>query len=107
MSAAELSFTFLACSDLKRIWEGLSAPSDLWGASASENLERAERFAADFSRHCELLGRNPELGTPRDELQHGLRSLPFQRYVVFYRLRGERLEVLRVLRATEDVTAGA
>jgi plasmid stabilization system protein ParE len=102
-----MSFTFLACADLKRIWESIAMPSDMWGGGVSENLSAAGDFAAGFSRHCELLAGNPEIGTARNELLDRMRSSAFQRYVIFYRLRGESLEVLRVLRAGRDVAPGA
>ena len=100
MSAApELAFTFVACGDVRGIWESLSLPTDMWGRTAAANMARAERFSAEFASHCELLRRHPDLGTARDELHHGVRVSPFQRYEIFYRGRADRLEVLRVLRA--------
>jgi toxin ParE1/3/4 len=107
MSAEPMMFTFLACSDLKRISESIATPPDLWSASASDNLAAAEDFAGHFARHCQLLAKNPGSGTERDELQPGLKSSPFRKYVIFYRLRGARVEILRVLRAGEDLGAAA
>ena len=108
MSAAgELVFTFLACADLRRIWEALAMPSDPWGGSVQANLARAEAFARGFSEHCRGIAGNPQAGRERDDLLHGLRSSAFERYLVFYRLRGERIEVLRVMRADRDVPPGA
>jgi toxin ParE1/3/4 len=95
----ELQFTFLACADLKGIWEALAMPSDMWGATASENLAEAEKFSHQFAAHCQLLSRHPDMGLTRDELHHGVRSAPFLKYVIYYRVRADRLEVLRVLRA--------
>jgi plasmid stabilization system protein ParE len=99
MSARSLAFTFLACADVKRIWEAIAMPSDPWGSEVSERLAAAEAFAQRFARHCDLLAESPDMGQPRDELVHGLRSSAFERYAVFYRVRGERVEVVRVLRA--------
>ena len=102
---ANMAFTFLACADLKRAWETIAMPINPYGAGVAENLASADRFAHGFSRHCELIAANPELGPKRDELREGLRSSVFQSHVIFYRLRGERVEVLRVLRAKRDVEA--
>jgi plasmid stabilization system protein ParE len=98
----EMVFTFLACADLKRIWEAIAMPADIYGATVSENLAAAEEFASRFSRHCAIILENPEMGLERDDLLDGMRCSPFQRYEIFYRLRGERMEVLRVLRASAD-----
>jgi toxin ParE1/3/4 len=102
-TSREMAFTFLACADLKRIWESIAMPTDMWGGTVSENLSTAEDFAEKFARHCELLAANPEMGPARDELLDRMRSSSFQKYVIFYRMRGERVEVLRVLRANRDV----
>ena len=99
----DMSFTFLACADLKRIWESIAMPADIWGGRVSENHSAAEDFAGRFTKHCGLLAANPELGPARDDLLHGMRSSTFQKYLIFYRMRGERLEVLRVLRDKRDL----
>ena len=101
MSAAPIRFTFLACADLRRIWEAIAMPNEPWGATAADRLAQAQAFAAKFSRHCELLAANRELGAERDDLLRGLRSSSFQQLAIWYRSRGEILEVVRVLRAAE------
>ena len=103
MSADGMMFTIPACADLKRIWESIAMPHNMWSASVANTLSAAEDFASNFARHCELLARNPEMGTEREELQNGWRSSTFRAYVIFYRIRGERVEVLRVLRASQDL----
>ena len=98
----DMRFTFLACADLRRICDALSMPTDMWGVTAAENAARAQAFAEKFKRHCELVAANPEMGADRQELLHGMRSSPFQKYVIFYRARGDAVEVVRVLRARRD-----
>ena len=39
----------------------------------------------------------------RDEILLGLRSTPVGKYVLFYRLRGEVVEVLRILHGRRDL----
>ena len=99
----EMQFTFLACADLKAIWDAIAMPSDIWGVTISENLASARDFATAFAQHCELVATNPELGLERGELHHDIRSSTFQKYVLFYRVRGPIVEVVRVLRAAKDV----
>ena len=103
--AQEIFFTFRACSDLNEIWESIALPRNFFGAD-SDHLSAAEDFADNFEHLCGLLPDHPEIGLDREELHPGVRSVPFQRYVMFYRPRGERIEVLRVLPATRDVAPG-
>lgn len=103
MSGETLVFTFVACADLKRISESIATPPDLWSTSTTDNVAAAEDFASQFARHCEVLAKTPQLGTARDDLQQGIRSSSFRKYVIFYRVRGARLEVVRVLHAWQDL----
>ena len=63
-------------------------------------------FYESFSQIIEEALEHPEIGLERDELHAGVRSVLFHRYVVFYRSRGDSVEVLRVMSATRDVTPG-
>lgn len=97
-----MSFTFLAVADLRAICDAIAMPSDMWGVTAARNLARAREFAGKFAHHCSLLATNPDVGADRGELLHGMRSSPFENCVIFYRARGENLEVVRVLRGVRD-----
>ena len=108
MSAAgEMLFTFVACDDLKHIWESIAIPSDAWGHTNFDNLSAAQGFATAFAKHCALLAKNPDLGMAREELLHEMRSSTFQKYVIFYRVRGKQIEVVRVLRTARDIESSA
>ena len=52
---------------------------------------------------CVTLARNPGWGRPREELRPGLRSLPFGRYLLFYRVTRRGVEIVRVLHASRDL----
>jgi toxin ParE1/3/4 len=47
----------------------------------------------------------PGLGRTRDELLAGLRSLPFERYMIFYVALEDGIDVVRVLHSERDVDA--
>ncbi len=102
---SRMQFTFQACADLNSIWESIAMPSDLWGSTNAEHLAAARSVAERLEQLCQLLTLHPEMGTPRNTLQEGIRSLLFQRYVLYYRIRGNCVEVMRVLRATREVEA--
>ncbi len=104
-AASRLQFTFQACTDLNNIWETIAMPDDRFGSSNTEHLSAAGGFVDQLEQVCQLLTLHPELGPPRHELQDGIRSLLFQRYVVFYRSRGNCVEILRIIRAAREVDA--
>ena len=101
-----LRFTFRSGADLNDIWESIAMPRNIYGATNSENLSAAEKFADRFEQLCNLLPGHPEIGLDRDDLHAGVRSVRFLRYVMFYRSRGNVVEVLRILRASLDVNPG-
>ena len=90
---AQVLKTPRAQADLEAILEELE----------SKSTPAAERFAASVDRKCQALGRIPELGRARDEILLGLRSTPVGKYVLFYRLRGEVVEVLRIVHGRRDL----
>ncbi len=107
MNAADkIRCTFQSCSDLNEIVDSLAMPRDIWGSDISECMSSVEHFAQQFQRVCALLPGHPEIALNRDDLSAGLRSVLFDRYVIFFRIRGTCVEVLRVLRATSDSGTG-
>ena len=80
-------------------------PDDRFGSTDTEPLTAASRFVDQFEQVCQMLTLHPEMGPPRYELQDGIRSLLFQRYVVFYRTRGNCVEIMRIIRAAREVDA--
>lgn len=103
--SSRLQFTFQACADLNSIWEVIAMPDDRFGSTNFEHLTAASSFVDRFEQVCQLLTLHPELGLPRRELQDEIRSLLFQRYVVFYRNRGNCVEIMRIIRAAPEVDA--
>ncbi|MEO5882559.1 MAG: type II toxin-antitoxin system RelE/ParE family toxin [Caldimonas sp.] len=104
---AELQFTFLACDDLAGIWDSVASPIGLYGTREAGDTEATQAFVRDFITHCELLTANSELGRNLDDLVFGVRSSAFQKYSVFYRVRGSSIVVLRVLRSSRDLAIPA
>jgi plasmid stabilization system protein ParE len=107
MTGRNILFTFQSCADLNDIWESIAMPRDMWGFSNADRLAAAEKFADRFERICELLPRHPEIGSNRDDLVAGVGSVAIEKYVLFYRVRGDSVEVLRVLRAALDADPAA
>lgn len=84
-----------ADSDLDDIW--------LYIASESGSVDVADRVIDSIVGRFLLLARYPRIGRSRDELRTGLRSFPVGDYVVFYRISGEYVVILRVLHGRRDI----
>lgn len=54
----------------------------------------------------EQLSDNPALGSERDDVRTGFRSIPVDAHVVWYRIRNDYLEVARVLHGAVDPGTG-
>ena len=90
----------------------------LWSPEAEEDLfdiwkyvwTAASAAVADKRLHeidhvCRLLARSPDLGKARDDVRPGVRSMPVERYVIFYRISKNATEIVRVLDERRDVDA--
>ena len=67
------------------------------------NPSAAERLAALLDERCQLLGQLPEMGCARDELVPGLRCIVVERYVLFYRVTANAVEIVRILHSSRDI----
>ena len=91
-----LQFTDAADSDLAEIALNI--------ASQSRSRELASTFVERLRAKCRHLASLPAtLGTSRPDLRKDMRSTPSHGYVIFFRYRGDVLEVINVLHASRDV----
>lgn len=71
----------------------------------SVSLETGSKFVDKLKQRCAHLASLPGmLGTARPELLDGLRSMPSQGYVIFFRYGSGTLEVVNILHASRDVS---
>ena len=88
----------------------------VWSAEAEGDLLLIWRYGVDewspavadkhghtLWRACKRLLENPELGSSREALIHGLRSIVVEPHVVFYRISPTAIEIVRVVHQREDV----
>jgi toxin ParE1/3/4 len=79
---------------------------DIWLyiATGSGSPEIADRFVDSLVDRFYLLARNPYIGRRRDkDLRPGLRSFPVDEYVIVYRIDGEDVLILHVVRGSRDL----
>jgi toxin ParE1/3/4 len=77
--------------------------ADIWLYIANDSPQTADTFLDSIFDSCKLFCSSPDMGRARDELLPGLRSFPIKRYVIFYRLRSNSVEVVRVLSGYRDI----
>jgi toxin ParE1/3/4 len=64
----------------------------------------AEDVVVRIRAECQLLAETPgEIGSQRPEIQAGVRSFPVPPHVLFFRYRGEEVQVVRILHERQDV----
>lgn len=79
---------------------------EIWLYIAEEGgLPAADRVLLSVDQKCQALAGSPGMGRRREELAPGLRSFPVGNYVVFYRVREDAIEVIRVLHGARDIEA--
>ena len=83
-----------ARSDLSEIW------SYYFNVAGRTTADKIIREIAETSR---LLEDHPFAGRSRDEVRRGLRSIAARPYVLFYRIAGDRAEIVRVLDGRRDL----
>jgi toxin ParE1/3/4 len=79
---------------------------EIWGYLAREASERvADRQLREVDTVCARLKAWPYSGRKRDELLAGMRSVPIHPYVLFYRIQGNAIEIVRVLHGRRDIAS--
>lgn len=86
-------FSPAAASDLREIFDYV----------AQSNANAATQLLAEIEAACESLGRHPRLGVPRDDLIPRVRLFVVrQTYAVFYRIREDEVEIVRIAHGRRD-----
>ncbi len=78
--------------------------AEIWATIAEARDERtANRMNQKILASCRSKAQFPDTGQSRDEIAPGLRSTAVLPYVVFFRLEGDTILVLRILHGRRDV----
>jgi toxin ParE1/3/4 len=67
------------------------------------NPAAAERYATDFYDKGQALARFPEMGRLRPEIATNLRSTLVWPYIIFYRVEGDVVQIIRILHGRRDL----
>jgi toxin ParE1/3/4 len=85
-----------AKSDLREIWH-------YFVSVASRDV--ADRLLRDIHQASERVQQRPLAWRARDEIMPGLRSILVHPYAIFYRVRNDAIEIVRVLHQRRNITA--
>ena len=78
---------------------------EIWDYIADDSMEAADRWVDKLDEKFQLIATQPMMGQAREDLETGLRSFPFGRYVIFYMPMGSGIDVVRVLHGARDIDA--
>ncbi len=76
---------------------------EIWLYIAADSPSAADIFIDYLYEQAKKLCSNSELGRKRDELIAGIRSLPVKKYLIFYRINKDNIEIVRVLSGYRDI----
>ena len=88
-----LFITPLAETDLDQILAYIAESRPLTAVAVIRNIREK----------CQLIATQPEMGQLRPEFQGNYRSFPVQRWVIFYRIRNDTVEIHRIVDGARDV----
>src|SRR5712672_458851 len=77
----------------------------IWSYIAADNVKAADGLIDRIGTVFEMLAQNPRAGRARADLVRGLRSFPVGNYIVFYFVRSDGIEVVRVMNGRRDIDA--
>lgn len=76
---------------------------EIWSYISQRDFETADRFLERLEAAFEQLAGQPFMGRDRRDLLLGLRSFAVGRYIIFYRISEDVVQIARVLNAARDV----
>ena len=76
---------------------------DLWVSIARENPRAADRIIERIERACSHLRDHPQLGPARPEIGLGARALIIERWIAFYKIDAEGVQIVRVVDGARDL----
>lgn len=86
---------------------GIPAELDLdeiWEYIAEDNIESADRWVGRLFDAFEAIARNPGIGHTRQDLTaHPILFWPVGAYLVLYRARKEKVEIIAVTQGSRDI----
>ena len=83
-----------AQADVEHIWH---YTAEHW------SKQQAERYTRSIQAACEALSDGSRIGQPADNIRLGYRKATVGSHVIFYRMQGNTVEVIRILHQRMDI----
>jgi toxin ParE1/3/4 len=77
--------------------------AEIWNYIADDSEAQADVFIDEIDEKFSLLAENPAIGRVRLDLGANLRSFPCGRYVIFYGVVPDGIQIVRVLHGARDL----
>jgi toxin ParE1/3/4 len=81
----------------------ISDLNDISSYFAEQNVEAGERILALFTEKCTRLTNFPLMGKSYDFLRSGIRGVPLEGYIIFYRFIETNVVILRVVSGRQNL----
>jgi plasmid stabilization system protein ParE len=78
---------------------------DIWLYVAEDQPINADRLLDRLNDAALLIADTPEMGVDRSVFSTDLKSFPVDNYIVFYRVKPDVLELVRVLSSSRDISS--
>src|SRR5262245_59237517 len=79
--------------------------TEVWDRIAQHNPVAADAVVMAIERTIELLGEFPGIGATCPHLAPDLRRTRWRDYLIYYRVREDRVEIVRTLHGRRNITA--
>ena len=76
---------------------------DIWLYVAEDQPINADRLLDRLNDAALLIAETPLMGVDRPDLSKDIKSFPVENYTLFYRIKPDVLELVRVLSASRDI----
>ena len=76
---------------------------NIWSFAFYDDGQAADRLIGEITAKFDTLLSFPEVGKSREDLAVGLRSFPFKRFIIFYRLIADGIEIFRILHGKQNI----
>jgi toxin ParE1/3/4 len=70
---------------------------------AASDPQIADRLLDSLQEKCQKLAEMPDVGRSREELAAHLRSSHIGKYIIFYRVETEGVEIIRIIHGSRDI----
>lgn len=78
---------------------------EIWEYIASNSTSQADAFIDEIDRLLSTIAQHSDMGRVRNDLLKGLKSFPIGKYIIFYRVILNGIELIRVFHSARDIDA--